>query len=271
MAAKLVEGAAGAAVVGHDGNERDALVLLFLGNILHLLFDLRELFLHLRDQSFAALLLIDGCCKEADVGMDVLHRRRRAADDDRHAERTHGISVLAGKPRRDDDDVGRERGDLLDRRTARDDRGNFPAHPRHIRMLLVRERVVDRRHALRLDKTEHHFVRARADRQDALGLMRNLDDSSFRIGHTVRARRLIPFAHAPRQKERRKECNACDDCGKSRILLCLIQFVPPSLPNRPRWRGTARAIPLSSPHALSTSRAALLLRAFPPCGAAPRG
>ena len=139
MAAKLVEGAAGAAVVGHDGDERDALVLLFLGNILHLLFDLRELFLHLRDQSFAALLLIDGCCKEADVGMDVLHRRRRTADDDRHAKLAHGVGVLAGKPRRDDDEVGRKRGDLLDRGTARDDRRNFLAHPRHIRMLLVRE------------------------------------------------------------------------------------------------------------------------------------
>ena len=203
--------------------------------------------------------------------MDVLHRRRRTADDDRHAKLAHGISVLAGKPRRDDNEVGRERGDLLDRRTARDDRGNFPAHPRHIRMLLVRERVVDCRHALRLDKTEHHFIRASADRQDAPGLMRNLDDSSLRIGHTVRARRLLLFAHAARQKERKKERGACDDCCKSRILLCLIQFVPPSLPNRPRWRGTARAIPPSSPHALSTSRAAAPPRAFLPCGAAPRG
>ena len=203
--------------------------------------------------------------------MDVLHRRRCTADDDRHAKLAHGVGVLAGKPRRDDDEVGRERGDLLDRGTARDDRGDFLAHPRHIRMLLVRERVVDRRHALWLDKTEHHFIRARADRQDAPGLMRNLDDSSLRIRHTVCARRLFLFAHAARQKERKKEHGACEDCDKSRILFCLIQFVPPSLPNRPRWRGTARAIPPSSPHVLSTSRAAPPLGAFPPCGAAPRG
>ena len=139
-------------------------MLLLLGHLSHLRTDLGELVLHLADELLPALRFTGRRRKETNVGMNILHRRGGFTDDDRYVQLADGIDVLTRHPRCHDDEIRMQRRNLLDGRAAGDDRRNPVTYPRDIRMLPIGERFIDRRHALRLHKTEHQLVRSRADR-----------------------------------------------------------------------------------------------------------
>ena len=182
----LVKTAADAAVGTHERDEDDALALL-RRNLLHLCLNLRQFFIHHGLQPYAALLFTRCCREQRDRLTDFCEILCPFADNHLHprlAQRRYDGEI---PPVRNNDEIGLQCHDLLQCWISNAVRNHFYEFC-HIGAHRIVKESIHRRHALRLDQSQHHLIRTHRQCDDAFGWRGKCGDRSLNICHLIRDR-----------------------------------------------------------------------------------